>query len=72
MDTRWSDIGLPEDRVIEECGEVLQAIAKIKRFGLQSYHPDRPNSDNQIEVLKEIGDLRKALNAYEQQLLEMD
>jgi len=68
MDTRYVNIGLPEDKVIEECAEVIQAITKIKRFGLMSYHPDRPESNNKIEVLAEMKDLCAALDRYEESL----
>lgn len=68
MDARYVNIGLPEDKVIEECAEVIQAITKIKRFGLMNYHPDRPESNNKSEVLEEMKDLRAALDRYEEYL----
>lgn len=40
----------------EECAEVIQAASKIKRFGIQSYHPSLSTSN--LENLEmEIGDV---------------
>ena len=38
----------------EECAEVIQAISKVKRFGLTSVHNGR---SNQAHLEEEIGDL---------------
>jgi hypothetical protein len=70
MDAKFSKIGLPEDKVIEECAEVIQAITKIKRFGLYNHHPDRPTATNIDEVLMEINDLEYALDVYRDELIE--
>jgi NTP pyrophosphatase (non-canonical NTP hydrolase) len=40
----------------EECAEVIQAISKVFRFGLNGTHPDRAQ-DNQEHLSEEIGDL---------------
>lgn len=40
----------------EECAEVIQAISKISRFGLDAKHPDR-TQDNRQHLSEEIGDL---------------
>ena len=40
----------------EECAEVIQAISKISRFGLDAKHPDR-TQDNRNHLSEEIGDL---------------
>lgn len=40
----------------EECAEVVQAVSKIHRFGLNSENP-YTNTSNQIQLEKEIGDL---------------
>lgn len=65
MNPKYINTGLPEDRVIEECAEVIQAITKIKRFGMRKYHPDRPESNNRLDLLSEIEDLKFALEQYE-------
>lgn len=38
----------------EECAEVIQAISKVKRFGIMSEHKGRTNKDHLEE---EIGDV---------------
>jgi NTP pyrophosphatase (non-canonical NTP hydrolase) len=40
----------------EECSEVIQAISKIFRFGLDNFKPGKPNT-NQEHLENEIGDL---------------
>lgn len=42
---------------LEECAEVVQAISKIFRFGLDSSHPNRPGYTNKMHLEEEIGDL---------------
>lgn len=42
----------------EECAEVIQAISKIKRFGLMSHHPEDPLKTTNIEhLIVELGDV---------------
>lgn len=42
----------------EECAEVIQVISKIRRFGIQSFHPDDPKQTRNRELLaQEIGDI---------------
>ena len=43
----------------EECAEVVQAISKVMRFGLDSTHNGRTNRDHLEE---EIGDLQCMIN----------
>lgn len=45
------------DRLIEECSEVIQAATKIKRFGLNNWHPDtkRKNSDHLLDEIMDLG-----------------
>lgn len=43
----------------EECAEVIQAISKIKRFGLDSYHPADPDKvSNFHHLIVELGDIQ--------------
>jgi len=56
----YKHIGTPEDRMIEEVGEILQAIGKGKRFGWNHHHPDRPDATNLSELSKELDDLFEA------------
>jgi len=39
----------------EECAEVIQAVSKALRHGLDSYHPDNPAMDNHESINREIG-----------------
>jgi hypothetical protein len=43
--------------LIEECAEVIQVATKIKRFGLMSAHPEKPEQTNFVLLSKEVGDL---------------
>ena len=46
--------------LMEEAGEVVQAVGKILRHGYESRHPVT-QSNNRDELQKEIGDLRAAV-----------
>ena len=48
--------------LVEECGEVLAAVGKTQRWGLDSYNPDKgPDSEtNQGWILRELADLEAA------------
>ena len=70
MNKKYIDIGELDDKVIEECSEVIKAICKIKRFGLLNHHPNFPDKNNLTDVLDEISDLRYALDRYEEYLLK--
>ena len=44
------------DILQEECAEVIQAVSKCRRFGLENYKPGKPKTN--LECLEdEIGDL---------------
>ena len=46
----------------EECGEVVQAIGKSLRHGLDSYHPAEPDAgDNAHRLARELGDVQAAI-----------
>lgn len=40
----------------EECAEVVQAISKCQRFGIDNYKPGKPKS-NRAHLEDELGDL---------------
>lgn len=40
----------------EECAEVIQAVSKINRFGLDNYKPGKPKT-NKEHLEEELGDL---------------
>ena len=51
----------------EECAEVIQAISKCHRFGMDNYKPGKPKT-NRDHLQEEIGDLLAMIDI----LLEMD
>ncbi len=53
--------------VIEECGELLAAIGKSQRWGLLSYNPELPESEQETNaawVLREAADVQRALELW--------
>jgi NTP pyrophosphatase (non-canonical NTP hydrolase) len=51
----------------EECAEVIQAISKVKRFGLYQVHPDTGVS-NKEQLEEELGQLQHMITAVMYQL----
>ena len=45
VNPKYVKIGSPAMRIVEERGEVLQALSKGDRFGWENWHPDRPESN---------------------------
>lgn len=41
----------------EECGEIIQAVSKIARFGPKNYNPETPNITNLEQLHYEVNDL---------------
>lgn len=59
--------------LVEECGEVLAAAGKTLRWGTESVNPELPHVEQETNrqwVLREITDLRRALDFVEEELLE--
>ena len=66
-DERYQSTGKPltdEQRevlvvLMEECAEVIQAVSKLLRFGIENYPPDGPlaGTKNNTILGREIGDL---------------
>ena len=52
-------------KVAEECGEVIQAISKIYRFGLNTKRKGNKNT-NKVNLLNEINDLKLAIEELEE------
>lgn len=44
------------DILQEECAEVIQAVSKISRFGLDNYKPGKPKT-NREHLEQELGDV---------------
>lgn len=59
--------------LIEELGELAQAIGKAGRWGLESVNPELP-AHRQIEnahwILSEIRDVRETMDAVERDLID--
>lgn len=47
--------------LLEECGEVVQAIGKILRHGYGSKHPTMPGPTNDEALEQELGDVLAAM-----------
>lgn len=60
-DPRFAHVGSPEDRLIEECAELIQAVTKAKRFGWFNHHPDHPGRTNHEDVKREMDDVTEAI-----------
>jgi len=44
------------DILQEECAEVIQAVSKISRFGLDNFKPGKPKTNRQ-HLEEELGDM---------------
>lgn len=50
--------------LVEECGEVLSAVGKSQRWGLESSNPELPVEDRETNrewLLRELVDLERAI-----------
>jgi NTP pyrophosphatase (non-canonical NTP hydrolase) len=55
------------DILQEECAEVIQAVSKINRFGIDNYKPGKPKT-NREHLEEELGDMLAMIDI----LKEMD
>jgi NTP pyrophosphatase (non-canonical NTP hydrolase) len=53
MDNKTKEV---MDILQEECAEVIQAVSKISRFGLDNFKPGKPKT-NREHLEEELGDL---------------
>lgn len=58
MDARTKEI---LDITQEECAEVVVAVSKISRFGLDNYKPGKPLTNRQ-HLAEELGDLQAMID----------
>lgn len=50
--------------LVEECGEVLQAVGKALRWGLESANPELPEEQRETNrdwILRELQDVERAV-----------
>jgi NTP pyrophosphatase (non-canonical NTP hydrolase) len=53
------------DILQEECAEVIQAVSKISRFGLDNYKPGKPKT-NREHLEEELGDLQAMVDILQE------
>jgi NTP pyrophosphatase (non-canonical NTP hydrolase) len=53
MDEKTKDV---MDILQEECAEVIQAVSKISRFGIDNFKPGKPKT-NREHLEEELGDM---------------
>ena len=59
MKAKYAEIGSINVRCIEECAELIHILCKVERFGLEKFHPDKPEVKNWQLVLQEIEDVER-------------
>jgi NTP pyrophosphatase (non-canonical NTP hydrolase) len=74
MDERYRSKNLNQaiGHMVEECGEVLAAVGKSQRWGLESSNPELPESEretNRTWLLREMRDLKAAIKTAEDWLI---
>lgn len=62
--TDYTKIGTPFDRLVEECGELLQAASKVNRFGAKGKYPDHNSFTNIYHVKREWKHVCRAYREY--------
>lgn len=70
-DPKYIDIGRPETKLIEECGELLQALSKAERFGWFNHHPEKPEITNLEQVKREMDDVVEACERLEKHMRQL-
>ena len=62
-DPRYGNIGPKEVRLMEECGELIQAVSKAVRFGYRNWDPNDPTKETNIrKIFREYNDVRRAFS----------
>jgi NTP pyrophosphatase (non-canonical NTP hydrolase) len=57
--------------LVEECGEVMAAVGKAQRWGLNSYNPELSHTDQETNrkwIRRELEDLKYAIQLVEEVL----
>lgn len=59
---KYKHVGDPFDCLIEECSELIKALVKARRFGLDNFNPYDPSKiSNRDSILSEIEDVKKRI-----------
>jgi NTP pyrophosphatase (non-canonical NTP hydrolase) len=59
--------------LVEECGEVLAAVGKSQRWGLENFNPEIPvyqRETNRDWILRELADLNVAIDMLREDLIK--
>jgi hypothetical protein len=68
-DPKYETTGNLNDRVIEECSELIKELCKAKRFGYFNYHPlDSEKILNINRIRNEIKDCEKVFEQLKQSM----
>lgn len=62
MDSQTKEV---MDILQEECAEVIQAVSKISRFGLDNFKPGKPKT-NREHLEEELGDLQAMVDILQE------
>jgi len=65
MNPQFIKYGTPSIKLIEECSEVIHALCKADRFGLDDHHPEK-NITNRDSINSEINDLQIAIKNFQE------
>lgn len=69
MNTKTKEV---MDILQEECAEVIQAVSKISRFGIDNYKPGKPKTNRQ-HLEEELGDMLAMIDIMlEQGVVSLD
>ena len=68
MNEKYVNIGTPEDQLIEECAELIQAVMKARRFGYFNTHPETGTTNFDL-IKREMDDVVQRLTNYEKMLM---
>jgi len=65
LDKNYREIGTPYNKLIEELGEVIQALCKAERFGLFTIRHDSETNWYKIQrEMDDVGDRWKEFKEY--------
>ena len=65
MNEHYAKYGTPSIKLIEECSELIQAICKADRFGLDDHHPEKQIT-NRDAINNEINDVQIAIRKFQE------